>query len=572
MLKNFRWLYCGIMLLPLFSDAQARYDVLITEFLADVTPSVGLPESSFIELNNHSSQDLNLRNWKISNGSTTATIKTDYILKADSFLILCAISVVMDYSSYGSSLGISGFPSLANESGNIQLLAPDNRVIHAVRYDAGLFNNTLKAKGGWSLEMIDMKNVCSGAMNWTASVSPRGGTPGAKNSVEAANRDDQPPQLIRYSPLDSMHVMLLFDEPLDSTTASDRFNYLLSDMERPPENAIALPPFFDQVGIQLPAPMQPGNLYTVTVHNIKDCSGNEIGLYNSCPAGITERAAAGDIIFNEILFNPPPYGYDYLEWYNRSQKIIRCSELFVAGRDPIGNLKDPLNLVAEERAFFPGEYLAITENREWVLKNFPASPAAQILGVHSLPSMPDDFGKLALLNASGEILDELDYDHHWHAPQLSDESGVALERIRADLPTNESSNWTSASAPSGYGTPGYKNSESVNLPSGAGLISVEPKIFSPDMDGYQDFCFINYQFPVAGFTGSIAVYDVNGRLVRQLVNNILWGSSGSFRWDGLDDQSHPLPMGHYIIYCNLFLPDGTLYIVRKVCVLARKKT
>jgi hypothetical protein len=79
--------------------------------------------------------------------------------------------------------------------------------------------------------------------------------------------------------------------------------------------------------------------------------------------------------------------------------------------------------------------------------------------------MPDDFGKLVLLNESGELMDELDYDHHWHAPLLSDESGVALERIRTDLPTNQSSNWTSASAPSGYGTPGYKNSES-GYPSG----------------------------------------------------------------------------------------------------------
>ena len=91
------------------------------------------------------------------------------------------------------------------------------------------------------------------------------------------------------------------------------------------------------------------------------------------------------------------------------------------------------------------------------------------------------------------------------------------------------------------------------------------------MDGYQDFCFINYQFPVAGFTGSIAIFDVNGRQVRQLVNNILWGSSGSFRWDGLDDQQHPLPIGHYIIYCNLFLPDGTVHTAKKVCVLARRK-
>src|SRR5450755_4465538 len=132
MFKNFCLCWCGMMLLPLFSKTQARYDVLITEFLADASPSVGLPEFSFVELNNHSLQDVNLRNWKISNGSTTATIKTDYILKADSFLIICPVSAETAYSFFGHSLGITSFPALANDAGNIQLIAPDGRVIHAV--------------------------------------------------------------------------------------------------------------------------------------------------------------------------------------------------------------------------------------------------------------------------------------------------------------------------------------------------------------------------------------------------------------------------------------------------------
>ena len=80
--------FCLIM--PLFTEAQSRYDILITECFPDPSPSVGLPESEFIELKNSSAHDYNLHNWKISNGNSSATIKTDYILKADSFLILCS--------------------------------------------------------------------------------------------------------------------------------------------------------------------------------------------------------------------------------------------------------------------------------------------------------------------------------------------------------------------------------------------------------------------------------------------------------------------------------------------------
>ena len=188
-----------------------------------------------------------------------------------------------------------------------------------------------------------------------------------------------------------------------------------------------------------------------------------------------EKVKPGDIIFNEILFNPPPYGYDYLELYNRSSSVINCSELWLAARELTGNLKDPVNLVKEERAFFPGEYLLLTENPDWIVHHYPNTDESGMIPLSPMPSLPDDVGKIVLLNTSADIIDELDYDHHWHSPLLSNENGVALERIRTDLPTELASNWTSATAASGYGTPGYKNSENSVDSAAANLISVEPK-------------------------------------------------------------------------------------------------
>ena len=146
---------------------------------------------------------------------------------------------------------------------------------------------------------------------------------------------------------------------------------------------------------------------------------------------------------------------------------------------------------------------------------------------------------------------------------------MALERIRTDLPTNQASNWTSATASTGFGTPGYQNAEYSMDSAGADVISLEPKVFSPDMDGYQDFLFVHYHLPMAGFIGTISIYDIYGRMVRKLVNNILWGTSGTFRWDGLDEQQKLLPMGHYILVIQLFQPDGTIINRKLVTVLAR---
>jgi hypothetical protein len=566
-----RWfsLFLILSFLPSATTAQNRYDVLITEFLSDPTPAVGLPESEFIELKNRSVKDYNLLNWNISNGNSSATIRVDYILKADSFLILCANSAANAYTHFGSSLGISGFPSLGNDAGDIILSTDEGLVMHAIHYDKSWFGNDIKASGGWSLEMIDLSNVCTGIGNWTASTSPDGGTPGKINSVNAENPDVETPALIRAITVDSLNLVLLFNEPMDSISASEAANYSISDAIGSPEKTSAVSPFFDRVEVRLQHPLVNGRVYTVSVHQIRDCSGNEIGFPNECKTGLPEKVKPGDIIFNEILFNPPPYGYDYLELYNRSSRIINCSELWLAARDPTGSLKDPVNLVKEDRAFFPGEYILITENPDWILHHYPKTDESVMIPITSMPSLPDDLGKVVLLNTSADVIDELDYDHHWHSPLISDESGVALERIRTDLPTDLASNWTSGTAASGYGTPGYKNAEYSTDSTAADFISIEPKVFSPDMDGYKDFLFLNYHLPAAGFIGTVSIYDIYGRMVRKLVDNILWGTDGSFRWDGLDDQQRLLPMGHYILIIQLFLPDGTIINRKMVTTLAR---
>jgi hypothetical protein len=562
--------YIAFLLSSQFSFAQNRYGVLITEFLPDPSPVVALPGSSFVEINNRSGKDIHLLNWTIGNSSSSATIKSDYLLKADSFLILCPAASAMAYAVFGPSLGVAGFPALDNDAGDIILRSDTGAVIHAIHYDKSWYDNDVKSQGGWSLEIIDMTNPC-GRKNWTASISPLGGTPGKKNSVDRENPDTEPPALQQAVATDSLDLVLLFDEPLDSLSASSSSNFLISDGIGTPETAESLTPFFDHVAVHLQRPLSTGKWYTISVQQIADCSGNEIGVRSTCKAGIPEKAKSSDIVFNEILFNPAPGGYDYLELYNRSSKVISCSDLFIAGKNMDGSLKDPVALVKEDRAFFPGEYLLLTENTSWLLNNYPSAPAAQLIDLPALPSLPDDLGKVVLLNDSGDLLDELDYDHHWHSPLLANESGVSLERISPDLPTSQASNWTSAAAPAGYGTPGYKNSEFSMDSTSADFISVEPKIFSPDMDGYHDFCFINYHLPSAGFIGSITIYNVLGRMVRQLVNNTIWATDGNYRWDGLDDQQNPLPMGHYILYVELFLPDGTVKKQTLVCVLARGK-
>jgi hypothetical protein len=549
---------------------NVRYNVLVDEFLADPSPSIGLPSSSFIELKNVSGKTVDLHNWKISNGSTTSSIKTGYLLAADSFLILCPAAAEDAYQAFGPALGLTGFPSLNHENGEIILLSEDGNVIHALQYDKSWFHNELKSGGGWSLEMIDLKNPCAGMSNWTASDQETGGTPGKTNSANAENPDLSGPELLRSITLDSLHVQALFSEPLDSISAAYALNYDFSPDLGNPVEALPVPPFYDRVSLTLSQPMRSRQVYFLAVQQVADCALNEISGGNTCSAGLPEPPAAQDIIFNEILFNPPSYGYDYVEIYNRSTKPLDLQKIFLAGRDPLGAVKDPHQLLPEQQLLFPGEYAVLTESREWVLQHYTVAHPEKLFQLSSLPSMPDDLGTLLLLDESGQILDELSYDHHWHSPLLADEEGVSLERIQADQPTNLASNWASAASSAGFGTPTGKNSESFADAGGKDLMQAEPKIFSPDNDGYNDYCFIKYHLTQNGFTANISIYDINGRAVRRLANNSTISTDGSFRWDGLDDALNPLPMGHYVICVDLFTVTGKIKKFKLVVVLAKR--
>jgi hypothetical protein len=157
-----------------------RYAVVINEIMVDPTPVVGLPNAEYIELRNCSKQTIDLQKWKIEKGTSSYSIGTATLLKPDSIIVLCSKSNTGFFSSI-RSVAMNSFPALINEEGTLALKSPDNRTIHAVNYQSAWHENTIKASGGWSLEMIDPLKPCE-KNNWGSSVHRNGGTPGLENS------------------------------------------------------------------------------------------------------------------------------------------------------------------------------------------------------------------------------------------------------------------------------------------------------------------------------------------------------------------------------------------------------
>ena len=265
-----------------------RYDVLINEIFADPNPQVGLPPSKFLELTNVSPAPINLKGWKLSDGNSTAILPS-YKLQPDSFLIVCSASALSSYEIYGSTVAVTNFPSMNIGGATIVLKSADDQTIHAVKYDLSSYKNELKKSGGWSLEMIDAKNPCTGAANWKASVDASGGTPGRKNSVAGLNKDESAPKLLRAFTIDDRTISLIFDEPLDSTKSAAAVNYIV-DKGLVVKSVFVVFPFFNKVNITFANPLQAGTIYTVTANNISDCAGNHIGAKNSARFGLAQDA------------------------------------------------------------------------------------------------------------------------------------------------------------------------------------------------------------------------------------------------------------------------------------------
>lgn len=562
------WLLYFIILTNVLS-AQNRYDIIFTEIMCDPSPQVGLPNNEWIELKNISNSPINLLGWRIADASGQSGPMPEFILEVNSYMIVCAASARDVMASFGTAVSVTSFPSLDNDGEILMLKEPNGSVIHAVEYSSAWYQNELKKDGGWSLEMINTGTPCLGNTNWKASTDIRGGTPGLANSVTALIEDRQEPELKNaYLDIDS-NIILVFTEPLDSSAAVIATNYTI-DGGIVITSAETLPPIFNRVQLKTEKSLSSGTIYNITANNINDCKGNINGSANKTKVGLPQQAVPGDVIINEILFNPRPNANDYVEIFNRSEKIMDISSLYLANRNSSNTVSSVTQLSLFPVYLFPRDYIVLTTDAENLALQYLVSNSDAVFTRPSLPSYPDTEGFVLVLNQQGEVLDEVHYTDDWHFKLITDAEGVSLERLDPEAETQNARNWHSAASTAGFGTPGYRNSHTLEVPDIPASFEVYPRVFSPDNDGLDDIATVQYKISEPGYVANITIFDATGRPVKQLVRNGLLGISGYWNWDGLDDNGRKLPVGTYILYTEIFNLAGKKKRFKTTVVLARK--
>jgi len=244
-------------------------DVVINEFFPDPAPRIQLPESEFIELYNTSDKPFDLSGWEISDGTTVAFLGS-FLLLPDSLLIICPASYKGEYEIFGSTMGLSPWPS-QNNSGDFIILKDSKKLtIDSIQYSSSWFQDPVKADGGWSLERLDPGSRCKTRSNWRESLSENGGTPGKGNSVWGI-QDISPPQVVDVIEKDLKHLSLVLNEPVELTTLPGFEFILFPDIKT---DSIIYNSTTEIINIYLQSNILSNIEYQIKASGASDCFGN----------------------------------------------------------------------------------------------------------------------------------------------------------------------------------------------------------------------------------------------------------------------------------------------------------
>ncbi|HHH53506.1 MAG TPA: hypothetical protein ENK91_07590, partial [Bacteroidetes bacterium] len=314
-------------------------------------------------------------------------------------------------------------------------------------------------------------------------------------SIKKYEKDLKPPQIISSQVLSDNSVSLTFDEPLLEESLFNKNNYIITNNNKSPTKIEYKDSIPNNIKLTFDFDFQSGTIYILEIKGLKDLNDNIISQSQYTRFYLTDHPEPGDIVVNEILFNPFTNGSDFLELINISSKFIDLNGIVFKNY-----LKDNNEEILEHQLILnPGNYICITEDTSDIIRDYFV-PDTAFMVENDLPSFDNDTGNVTIgfYNFSTglfEVIDSFDYSENMHSQFITNDDGISLERKNPLGNTNDKFNWGSASTLIGGATPGYKNSGFYTYNSEIkDNFSIANNIFSPDFDGVDDNLVIEYAF------------------------------------------------------------------------------
>ncbi|MBK8365385.1 MAG: lamin tail domain-containing protein [Bacteroidetes bacterium] len=547
-------------------------DIIISEIYFEMSSLSPLPNAEFIELFNRSDSAINLAGWTISDGSSDAMFP-DYLLKPNHYVVVYDLQNDQLFSAIQNRIGVVGFPGLNNDSGDTLTLMNSLQLeIETVPFNDDSYHNNDKNDGGWTTERIDANFTCQDQANWKASENTAHGTPGLANSVAGIHTDYTTPWIDNLYIVDSLSLQIEFSESIFSTIIPSGF--IAIDKYNVANDCISVNQITENSFLLEFANQFADGIYHLKINDtLRDCTGNAVDLNIQYRFGKTQPAAIGDVVINEILFDPRDGGEDFVELFNCSSKIIDLNKWIIqeAEADDENSVKDESQLSSDHRILFPGEYLAFTKSVAGVTGFYNCPDLKSIVQLEDIPDFNSDEGRVVLRDGDGNRLDAFRYSDDMHFYLLNSPNGVSLERLNGYFGDPENAQWHSAASTVGFATPGFTNSHWVGENPGSGKIDIVNEVFSPDNNGYEDLLTINFQFEDPGTILSLSIFSKDGSPIRELLVNQTVSGTGQIFWDGFSDAGKLVYPGRYLIWAKAFSLEKGTEVFRSSCVVAVKE-
>jgi len=384
--------------------------------------------------------------------------------------------------------------------------------------------------------------------------------------------DTIPPRLISYGFSDSLTIRMKFSENIDSTCLITDSNFSLKN--NPEKILKAYISSSDQSTLFIQINTKQNGFFcdSLKIKKIPDFSHNF--LTDTCVFlcyYIPASCLPGDILINEVLFNPDAAGSRFIEVINHSDKAIDLHTLS-AGIAKGSETARQFKILSETgRMLLPGDYFVITADSEKLCSRYNVPFPGRISVPYPFPSMNRDSGSIVLItNADSAIIDEMQYNDNMQLAFLENTEGVSLERLDPQLPSGLRANWQSASGTSGFASPGYENSHYAADPEKGIDIQLSSALISPDNDGKDDFLYIRLNKVEEGTLVTLRIFDIRGNLVRTLCSSGTASENSLFVWDGTGDNKRRVQMGYYILLSESLSISGRYSRVKKAIAVAEK--
>jgi hypothetical protein len=370
------------------------------------------------------------------------------------------------------------------------------------------------------------------------------------------------PSLLQVAADSKTNVILTFDEPIDASSL-DNLNYSFQ-----PSLDIGFVSFTsslrNEISISLNTELSSDVEYLIQASGITDVFGNVNNLIEK-NFRFYSSPSIGQLLLSEILFDPYSDGEDFIELYNASNSYLNLKGLLIKNAE-----NDQEKEIASDLYLEPNEYVALSSYIDFLRNEYlPISTA--ILFQNDLPAFDNANGIPFIQIREDDILltlDSMSYDESQHFQLLDDTEGVSLERLSFNQSAADLSNWYSSASTNNYATPGYKNSNFVNIDKEAKeAFSITDKVFSP-YNSENRLLKIQYKLDKPGSVVNVIIFNSRGHKVRELSNNQLLGSEGVILWDGLNEENSIVPIGPYLIIIEGYSDEGNVFEYKEYCVVA----